>query len=82
MLGSLIPTATLKVIEAELGQCLSLGNKPLSAEDLEHKLASGKRKEKAMDAFICRYGSDQKAPPNRITAKAKLIAIIAQELRF
>jgi hypothetical protein len=28
-----------------------------------------------MDAFICRYGSDQKAPPNRITEKAKLIAI-------
>jgi hypothetical protein len=33
-----------------------------------------------MDSFIGRYGS--KAPPTRITAKAKVIASIAKDLRL
>lgn len=81
--SDLIPTATLRLVEAELGHVLSLGDKPLSAAALETKLAAAKRKGKSMDAFISRYGKGQnKAPPTRITAKAKVVAAIAQELRL
>ena len=78
--AGLIPTSTLRLIEAELGHCVSLGDKPLTAEALESVLATAKRKGKSMDSFIGRYGS--KAPPTRITAKAKVIASIAKDLRL
>lgn len=81
--ADLIPTATLRLVEAELGHALSLGDKPLSAAALETKLSAAKRKGKSTDAFISRYGKGQnKALPTRVTAKAKVIAAIAQELRL
>ena len=44
--AGLIPTSTLRLIEAELGHCVSLGDKPLTAEALESVLATAKRKGK------------------------------------
>ena len=76
----LIPLSSLRLVEAELGHCLSLGNKPLTSEALEKRLAAAKPKGKMMDAFITRYGNDKKTPPTRITAKAKLMASIVKGL--
>ena len=76
----MIPLSSLRLVEAELGHCLSLGNKPLTSEALEKRLAAAKPKGKMMDAFITRYGNDKKTPPTRITAKAKLMASIVKGL--
>lgn len=79
---SLIPVHILKLIEAELAHCLSLGNKPMSSKELESALQQSKGKGKHLDQFITRHGSSSHAPPTRIAAKVKMLVSIAENLKY
>lgn len=76
-----IPVVSLKLLEAELGHAVDLGQSPLSAKSLEALIVQPKRGlGKKLDQFISRYGKD--APPARVAAKAKMVAAILGNLQF
>ena len=79
--GDKIPVAILKLVEAELGHTVSFGNKPLTSQSVETRLASAKPPGKSLNAFIVRYGKG-KAPPTRNAAKTKMVAALMKELKF
>ena len=75
-----IPVSSLKLLEAELGHVVSLGDKPLTVQAVETRIAEAKPAGKSLDAFIVRYGTN--APPARVAAKAKMAAAILRDLHF
>eukprot|EP00435_Cladocopium_sp_Y103_P004540 s1618_g1.t1 len=55
----LIPVSSLKLLEAELGHLVDLGNKPLSANSLESLISQPKRGlGKRLDQFITRWAAE------------------------
>ena len=61
----------LRLLAAELGHVLNLGNKPLTAQAVETRLISAKPPGKVLDGFILRHGKGKQAPLRELLPKLR-----------
>ena len=77
----LVKKGNIKLLEAELGHQVDLGDAELSVDDLEKKLVADKSLGPRLSAFLDRYGKDIKAA-KKVGDRAQQVVRLTASLNF